>query len=128
MPKISEAFAGEKRFINKTESKEELFYHSLCLVTECSSMGYTYPLTTAKPSICLDMRSEDLGNRRESYYEEKLMYLCQSDAGLCQSLQNVLQGQESYPLKVEQYRENECFGFQNASQSLIQQIQFILGG
>lgn len=128
MPKISEAFAGEKRFINKTESKEELFYHSLCLVTECSSMGYTYPLTTAKPSICLDMRSEDLENRRESYYEEKLMYLCQSDAGFCQSLQNVLQGQESYPLKVEQYRENECFGFQNASQSLIQQIQFILGG
>ena len=126
MSEISEIFASENRFVKNTESKEELFYHSLCLVTECSSMGYTYPLTTAKPSICLDMHSEGLGNRRESYYEEKLMYLCQSDAGLCQSLQNILQEEKSYPLKVEQYRENECFGFRNAIQNLMQQIQSIL--
>ena len=129
MPKIQEALKGEIRFVNETESKEELFYHSLCLVTECSSMGYTYPLTTAKPSICLDM---NIGNwedgKTESYFEDKLMYLCQNDSEFCQSLKKILQEQESYPSRVEWYRQNECFGFQSASQNLIQQIRYILGG
>lgn len=127
MPKIQEAFVGENRFVKNTESKEELFYHSLCLVTECSSMGYTYPLTTAKPSVCLDM---NIGNwedsKMESYYEDKLMYLCQNDSEFCQSLKKILQEQESYPSKVEWYQQNECFSFQNARQNLIQQIQSIL--
>ena len=127
IPKIQEAFMGENRFMNEIKSKEKLFYHSLCLVTDCSSMGYTYPLTTAKPSVCLDM---NIGNwedsKVESYYEDKLMHLCQNNSELCRILKTILQEQELYPSKVEWYRQNECFNFQNARQNLIQQIQSIL--
>lgn len=123
MPKISEAFVGENRFVKNTESKEELFYHSLCLVTECSSMGYTYPLTTFKPSVCLNLSNVRGGGH---YYDKKLMYLCQDDE-IYQSLKNILQEQESYLSKVEWYRQNECFNFGNSSQKLLEQIQIMLG-
>lgn len=125
MPKIAEVFKGENRFVNEAESKEELFYHSLCLVTDCSSMGYTYPLTTFKPSVCLNLSNVRGGGH---YYDERLMYLCQSDSEFCQSLKKILQEQELYPSRVEWYRQNECFGFRNASQNLMQQIRYILGG
>lgn len=61
--KIAEEFKEEKRFVCEIDSKEELFYHSLCLVTDCSSMGYTYPLTTGKPTIYLDLGVRDLGKK-----------------------------------------------------------------
>lgn len=128
MPKIAEAFVGEERLVRDIESKEELFYHSLCLVTECSSMGYTYPLTTAKPSVCLDLGkpASRVGEGRESYYDKTLMYKADKESGLVPALREILQEQESYPMKVKDYRQNECFNFGKSSQKLLEQIQIIL--
>ncbi|WP_297813596.1 hypothetical protein [uncultured Helicobacter sp.] len=125
MPKILEAFAGEKLFIEEMESKE-LFYHSLCVVTDCSSMGYTYPLTTAKPSLILGDNKQEI-DKSEKYYEEKLMVSCSKDEDFREFLQEIIATQESYPVKVKIYRQNECFNFANATKSLVEQIELILG-
>ena len=132
MPKILESFGANEQFLYNWD-KMEAFYHSICLVTECSSVGYTYPLTTCKPSICL--RDKDFTVTQEElmregggdYYEEKLMYLCNEDKDLSKVLGEIMQTQTMYHQKVQDYRLKECFNFGNAAGALAKQIELILG-
>ena len=132
MPKILESFGANEQFLYDWD-KMEAFYHSVCLVTECSSVGYTYPLTTCKPSICLRDKNFSMTQQElikeggGDYYEEKLMYLCKEDKDLRKTLEEVKQTQANYQLRVQDYRTKECFNFGNAVKSLAKQIESILG-
>ncbi|CAM3516662.1 MULTISPECIES: hypothetical protein [Helicobacter] len=109
----------------------EICYHSLCLISECSSMGYTYPLTSCKPSICLDVgiRSdmEIMTKGCGEYYDERLMFMCQNDKDLSSILREIKQMGTAHYASVLDYQKTECFNFGNATRSLIEKIQTILG-
>ncbi|CAM2803329.1 CDP-glycerol glycerophosphotransferase family protein [Helicobacter burdigaliensis] len=109
-------------------SRFEMFARSFCLITDCSSMGYTYPLTTAKPTIVYTEDKEhyfSLKFGEEHYFDERLMFFCKGTKEI-KSVFNQIElsiKQGDYQKKIEDYRNYECFNFYNAKEKTIEWIQ-----
>lgn len=122
-----ESYGDNVLYENSFLSRFEMFASSLCLITDASSMGYTFPLTTAKPSIVFTYNKGKYFSTRfknEHYFDDKLMYFCESIDQLKGVIDVALKDLNSgeYLARVNYYRMNECFNFFDAKEKLLQWI------
>ncbi|RAX56900.1 hypothetical protein CCZ01_08140 [Helicobacter monodelphidis] len=110
-------------------SSLECFFHSLCLITDCSSMGYTYPLTTAKPVIVFAKDKEKFFSARlknEHYFDKRIHYFCDNPSTLSDLIQEIESSQVDYQERIRDYRQNECFYFENSREIIFDWIMQFL--
>lgn len=116
-------------FEDDFESRMELFAKSKCLLTDCSSMGYTYPLTTSKPVVIFDENKKDYFNKKvcnHHYFDHRLHYFCDNFWDLERYIRDIPLFAEKYAVKIEEYRMKEYFGFGNSRADTIEFIKKIL--
>ncbi|KPH50235.1 hypothetical protein HPU229336_03825 [Helicobacter pullorum] len=120
----------QKRFYLKDDfnGKMEMFALSCCLITDCSSMGYTYPLTTEKPVIIFSKDKDKYfyaEDHRKNYFDKRIHYFCSNSEELISTINAIETNVQIYKKAINDYRKNECFNFSNSKKELLRWIKNI---
>ena len=130
--KLRLKFAGKEYFVWYEESKlsvEELSRSIAALEYGISSMAYSYPVLTKKPSILLyfDICSSDSILQKDTFYHPSLhIRLCQDEIwNLLPILKNLAEDkiyQQQWREKIEDYCKNDLYHYGNASEFIAKWI------
>lgn len=114
MQKLTDLFDNQYIFFgNKFENRWEMFARSSCLVTDCSSVGYTYPIITGKPVVIFARDSQEYFKKagNNGYFDERIHFFCSTEDELCQIIERIPNISKEYVKVIENYRKDECFNF-----------------
>lgn len=125
MQELADVFDNQFIFSgNDFENRWEMFAKSICLVTDCSSVGYTYPIITGKPVIIFARDSQDYFKKagNNGYFDERIHFFCSTEDDLCQMVERMPNISEEYTKAIESYRKNECFNFGCSEEKIVDWI------
>lgn len=126
---IKELVDNKNVFLNKSfPNRWEMFAQSCCLITECSSVGYTYSLTTAKPTIIFyENRAIYFDeNLASGYFDDKIHFFCENAESLTKTINGIEGFIQEYQQRIEKYRKEECFFFGKSKEKILEWIcQFL---
>ena len=122
-------YLNNKNFIFYTEpnlSPEEL-HRSITLIEFRSSMLYTYPIITKKPSIIMQPPKEwfdEHPNVEDNFYNEKLQIKCFDTDEMLQTIELLKQKdfQEKRKAMIEDFCKNDAYNVGNASEKIAEFI------
>ncbi|MDY2585068.1 hypothetical protein, partial [Helicobacter sp.] len=131
-----ELFEQEKQFVSQWIDDDNFVFYteanltpqelkrSITLIESRSSLLYTYPLITGKPSIILQPDSKFLESSEDNFYEERLHIkaFCVEDVLEILILLENAQFCAKREEMVEDYRKNDAYCFGEASKSIVQFI------
>ncbi|MBX7490693.1 CDP-glycerol glycerophosphotransferase family protein [Helicobacter turcicus] len=124
-------FAYHTNFLQESDfkSRNEIFARSICLITDSSSVGYTYPLVTAKRCIVWTDDKEKYWTKKigeEHYFDPRLHVLCSSVPEVLQVIHTLPESTEEFRSTIQKYREEECFHFYDSREKTLEFIQTLL--
>ncbi|MDY4427245.1 MAG: CDP-glycerol glycerophosphotransferase family protein [Helicobacter sp.] len=122
LKKLEHVIKDNGIFLKKDfNSKMEIFALSCCLITDCSSMGYTYPLTTKKPTIIFSKDRDRYfeSNHSRGYFDTRIHYFCSDSEEVEIVLKEIAKNKQNYENRIVDYRKNECFHFGNSKKQLL---------
>ncbi|MDA3967554.1 hypothetical protein [Helicobacter sp. WB40] len=109
-------------------NKEEL-QRSISLVESCSSMLYSYPIATKKPSIIMYPKRDSISFdtlENDCFYNDKIHIRIfeEDDYSIVEILKKLQEEQESqkWKDKIEDYCKNDLYNFGNASKEIAKWI------
>lgn len=122
---IRKYFASENGFfiLPKHQDKMELFGESICCLSDSSSLGYTFPLTTLKPCVIIgddEYMSKSFG--KEHYFEPPLHIFCDDISKIKFIVDEIKINQESYRRKIKNYRDKNCFNLGKSKEAILDWI------
>lgn len=131
--KITTYFKNEKNFLQPSyfKNRYEMFARALVWVSDYSSTGWTFPLTTGKRAIIWtedkeEFQKECVGGGEHYYFDESIHRLVCNGEELLQAIDEAQKNALEYEEMIKQYREQECFNFGKTKENLTAFIENIL--
>lgn len=124
-------YAGHPNFLQERDfaNRNAVFARSLCLITDSSSVGYTYPLITGKRCIVYTQNREIYWTKQwgdEHYFDARLHVLCSSVSEVLESIDAICAQAEEFKASIVEYREHECLHFYDAREKHLEFIEHLL--
>jgi len=125
---ISEYFKNEKNFVFDKNSEMSIKdrMESLTLITDYSSLGYTYPLSTLKFSIIYNPFKEEKKIHGYSFFDENIHLKANTIDDIVSNIENIREHQEENIKKIKKYREKCVFNLEKSEEFILNQIIGIL--
>lgn len=130
--KITTYFKNEKNFLQPSyfKNRYEMFARALVWVSDYSSTGWTFPLTTGKRAIIWTEDKEEFQKEciegEHYYFDESIHRLVCNGEELLQAIDEAQKNALEYEEMIKQYREQECFNFGKTKENLTAFIENIL--
>lgn len=121
---LTEEFVHMENFILDTSKKlnVSLMAKSLTLITDYSSLGYTYPLSTLKPAIIykLDISKNINGY---GYFDNNIHLLVSKKDSLIQTIQNLQKNKSHHSTKILTYLNEKVFNVGCSAKYILDSIK-----
>lgn len=124
-------FSNNTCFLHESdfESRNEIFARSIYLITDSSSVGYTYPLVTGKRCIVWIKNKEEYWHNKmgeEHYFDPRLHLLSSNVQEVLEIIDEIPSSAVEFRNVVQKYREQECFYFYDSREKTLEFINGLL--